>query len=170
MKWSHADTFGRILYNLRVHVRSHRFSTGVVCAVVVGGTVFAAGTYALDITRVDTADNDHAIILRKNHRLPFEETEPIISEAPLAIDEAPIQSTPPTTDTSVSGGITVNDTTVAIPGEGEVHKSVQSNNGVTTIDLSVNSSSTTIDNSSQNTILDINIESQSESSYGREGP
>ena len=170
MKWSHADTFGRIVYKLRAHVRSHRLSTSLIGAVVVGGSVFGAGLYTLEASRDAAAIGvDSRAVQWKNYRTPinfFEEIDGIQS----VVDDAVVEADEQAAETSVSGNVQVNDVSIPIPSEGEVHRNIQSDNGTTTVDMSVNASSTTSDISSQKTTLNINVESQSESYYGQDGP
>ena len=100
-----------------------------------------------------------------------EATSPQLREKPLILNfeqnatdstaspqpqKSPLLKSP---NASSNNSVHINGTHIAVPKNGEVHREIRSNNGKTTIDISVQSNSSTSNDSS----LDLNVQSSTES-------
>lgn len=174
MKWSHI-TLGRIFADIEVFAQGHKVRGDAVvlvalCAVVACAIVWY-GVVVATKPRLSSSERT----LRVPPAQVIDASPPVLAvplDSSLADDASQSSSTqaqPSGSRSSVGGHVQVNDVTIPIPSQGEVHKQISSGDSKTNLDISVNSSGSTSGNTSQQSTLNININSETSTNTGTEG-
>lgn len=165
MKWSHTD-LGQVLHSVQKYAQGHNIHLGTIGALFATGLVaYGAGLGAMSYSSQPKSLESAVKVTRSvSDRFRLQSQAKSTNEVDGQLAEA---SGAPV----VTGNVEVDGQTIPVPSDGEVHKQIATDSGTTSVDMSISSHNTTSNNSSQQTTLDISVNSQSTVDYGQdEGP